>query len=435
MAVSTPLPALPTAPARPTTGPLLLLLLGLALALPQLLLPYLAQRYALHPSELEVGWRAYWGASLLAAVPAGWLVARAGYGRSVAAGAVVLAGGVLALGAAGAGWGVGLATAGQGLLGTGSALLQVAALAYLTSQLPTRQAALRLTAVSAAQALGATLLPMLGGPLLGSSLASQQLGAPYLTLAGALLGAAALAGWQLPPLLADAAAPARKLRHLPPGLLAAASCAGVPAGLGVLFLFYGQSLHLTHLSPFTVARLHEVDAAFNAVLRAIGQPATPPTVTNQGLTVTVAATLLALYALAALLGRLAAVPLLAGLPSRAVLAGGSLAAAALVAAALLAPGDAALWLLVASGLASGPLWPLVAARALTGLGRATPLGAGLLVLASIVGGAAAGPLLGWLAAHGGWSVAFGMVAAGYGYVAFYALRGSQERLGSEQAYS
>ena len=411
----------------------MLLLLGVALALPQLLLPYLMQLYALHPAELEPVGRTYWAASLLAAVPAGWLVGH-GRGRAgwpVAGGAVAAAAGVLVLAAAGAGAGFGLVVAGQVLLGLGGTLLQVAALAGLAGyQLP-QTAARHLTAVSTAQAVGATPLPLLGGLLLGGNLTPAQLRGLYLALAVALLAAAALAAWQWGPRLGTGPAagtapdetPARALRPLPLGLLAAALCTGLPAGVAALFFFFGESLHLTQLSAFTVARLGELDAGFNAALRAVGQPAITHTTTSAGLTPVVIGALVALYGLAGLLGRLLTLPLLAGLPVRWVLAGSAALAAGLAAATPLAAGDAALWLLVASGLASAPLWPLVAARALAGRGQAAPLAAGLLVLASVAGGVVAGPLLGWLAAHGGWLVAFGAVAAGYGYVVFYALRG------------
>ena len=448
--MATVIPTTLDAPPHPNAKPLLLLallflLLGVVLGFNHLLPLYLAQTYSLHPEELVPGQRAYWAVGLLLALPAGWLVAQLGYARSLAGALLILAVGILLLGAAASGWGLALSVGGLALVGAGSALLQVAALPYAAGLEPERRAAVRLTLLGAAQALGSTLLPLLGNLLLAESAGAgkpgvTQLG-PYLGLALALLVGAGLAlvlagRPHQPPLPAAnpvAASPeagtvpasAFGFRHLQLGALAVFAGAGVQAGVSAFFVFYAQSLHLTNLSAFTIARLRELNAGLNFVLAATGQATERPLDTAGGLTIAVAAALLGLHGLGLLVGRLAGVPLLLLVPGRTVLAVTSAAGAALVVAALLSSGDAALWLLVATGLASALVWPVVVSLALTGLGRAAPLGAGLLVLASL-GGVAVVPLMGWLAAHGGWKAAFGVPVVGYLYLLYYALRGSRQ---------
>ena len=105
------------------------------------------------------------------------------------------------------------------------------------------------------------------------------------------------------------------------------------------------------------------------------------------------------------------------------LAFSGLAASALVALAVFTDGHVAMWSILFVGLFNSIMFPTIFSLGLTGLGKHTSQGSGILCLA-IVGGAIVPLLQGLLADAYGVQPAFLLAIVCYMYVVFYGLKGS-----------
>ena len=89
---------------------------------------------------------------------------------------------------------------------------------------------------------------------------------------------------------------------------------------------------------------------------------------------------------------------------------------------MLGDGSVAMWAIVAMGLCNSIMFPTIFSLAISGLGKFTSQGSGILCLA-IVGGAIVPVMQGALADAWSIQVSFALPIVCYLYIAFYALRG------------
>lgn len=147
---------------------------------------------------------------------------------------------------------------------------------------------------------------------------------------------------------------------------------------------------------------------------------------GHGLTEQEATRYVSMYWGGALVGRLLGAFLLARIDPRKLLGLFALVAALLLAATMLSSGDLAKWSVVAIGLFNSIMFPTIFALGIERLGPLTGKASSLLVMA-IVGGAIVPLATGWLADRYGLQHAFVLPMLCYGYIVFYALRGSRVR--------
>ena len=458
-------PAATSAPARSYAGPMVLMttlffLFGAVTNFNGVLMPYLKDVCQLTDFQSSLIPFAFFAAYFLMSLPAGWVLNRIGYQRGIVLGLMVMASGALLFVPAAETRAFSLFLGGLSLLGAGITLLQVAANPYVSVLGPAREAASRVSIVGVANGLGGTLSPLVGGLLLFGSteLLKKQLAAlpisqrlaqeadlvrmPYVGLA-CFLAALALLFFvvRLPKLEsipadeetqeADAMLLAGRrsaldFRHLVLGVGAIFVYVGVEVGLGDFMIRYGQSQHITQLSPFTQMLVQKLSAITDYGRFLIGQQPLPID-TAHGFTAAVGAVLVASYWFGLMVGRIVGIPLLRRFPDRPMLIGVCAAGTALVMASIFTQGETALWLIVLCGLCNSIMWPVIFPLAIKGLGPFTKQGSSYLIMA-IVGGAVLPLLMGWLATNGGGlRVAFVVPALCYLYLLFYALSGYRVR--------
>ncbi len=105
-----------------------------------------------------------------------------------------------------------------------------------------------------------------------------------------------------------------------------------------------------------------------------------------------------------------------------VLAFNAAAAVVLLVVAMATAGETAMWSVLAIGLCNSIMFPTIFALALTGLGKRTGEGSGVLCMA-IVGGAIVPVIQGYFADHIGILHSFAVPVACYLYIVFYGLSG------------
>jgi MFS transporter, FHS family, L-fucose permease len=145
-----------------------------------------------------------------------------------------------------------------------------------------------------------------------------------------------------------------------------------------------------------------------------------------GLTEKAAAVYVSFYWGAAMVGRFVGSALLTKLRTGPVLGGAAIIAALLVTASMLSFGNIAMWTIIAVGLFNSIMFPSIFTLGIAGLGHLTGEGSGLLI-AGIVGGAIIPVIQGALADNIGIHHAFILPVLCYLYIMFYGFRGSRPR--------
>lgn len=396
---SGPQPPLQPTP-QATHGPALSLLAllffmwGFCTVLNDILVPHLKGLFSLDAAAAMLVQMAFFGAYFVVGVPAGGLVARVGYRAGIVVGL-----GVAALGAlffALSSWWSSYAAFLVALfvLAAGITVLQVAANPYVTLLGPPRTAASRLSLTQGINSLGTTLAPVVGAWLILEGEGAEGVRLPYLGIAAVLVVLALVfARVRLPVPPAEARGPAARSvwrhRRLRLGTLAIFLYVGAEVGIGsVLVLFFGLP---------EVAAMPESEAGYYV----------------------------SLYWGAAMVGRLVGAAAQQRFSPRAVLAIGCACATGLVALTVLATGTIAVPTLLCVGLFNSIMFPTIFSLAVEGLGDETSRASGVLVMA-IVGGAVVPVAMGAIADAAGYRAAIGATTLAYAYIAWFALRGSQE---------
>lgn len=381
---------------------------GFITCLNDILIPHLKNVFDLNYTQAMLIQFCFFGAYFLVSIPAGFLVKKAGYQRGIVIGLIIAAIGCLLFYPAASLQQYPLFLGALFVLASGITILQVAANPYVTALGKAETASSRLTMTQAFNSLGTTIAPWFGGLLILAA-ATAEVGTaefkaqeaaavqvPYLMLATALLVLAVIfALLKLPKVtehhqteVADAnPGSAWQYSHLMLGALGIFVYVGGEVAIG--------SFLVNFLGEPNIAGLAEADAA----------------------------KYISYYWGGALVGRVIGALVMQKIAAGKVLAFNAVAAAALVLLAITGSGALAMWAILAVGLFNSIMFPTIFSLAVTGLGKYTSQGSGVLCLA-IVGGAIVPLLQGVLADTIGLQLSFILPVLCYAYICFYGLKGS-----------
>jgi len=393
---------------------------GFLTSLNDILVPHLKSIFDLNYTRVMFINSAFFGSYFVFAIPAGLLIEKIGYKRTMVFGLIIMGVGALLFVPAANVPSFELFLAALIVLAGGVTALQVAANPYVTVLGPSRTASSRLNLTQAFNSLGTTIAPYVGGKLIlaaapmssldlhklsvAAQLAYRQQEAstvkiPYIGIAVALTALAlAIAMFNLPRIettrefrpmgeIDTAAKDLWKQRQLVLGALA-------------IFLYVGAEVSI---GSFLINYF------------------TQPEIGN--MTVKAAPGLVSLYWLGAMIGRFIGAAGLQKLPTRGVLGSVAVVACVLVVISMLSTGWLAMGTIICVGLFNSVMFPSIFTLGVEGLGPLTAKGSGLLVQA-IVGGAIIPVAEGALADRIGIQHAFILPALCYIYIAYYGFKGS-----------
>jgi MFS transporter, FHS family, L-fucose permease len=393
---------------------------GFLTALNDILVPHLKSIFDLNYTRVMLINSAFFGSYFVFAIPAGLVIEKIGYKRTMVVGLLIMAVGALLFVPAANAPSFELFLAALIVLAAGVTALQVAANPYVTVLGPARTASSRLNLTQAFNSLGTTIAPYVGGML--------------------ILAAAPLSSGELDKLSA-AARQAYRLQE--------ASTVKIPyIGIAVALTALALAIAMFNLPRIETTRefrpMGETDAAARdlwkqrqlvlgalAIFLYVGAEVaigsflinyfTQPNIGN--MTVKAAAGLVSLYWFSAMIGRFIGAAGLQKLSTRAVLGTVAVVACLLVVTSILSHGWLAMATIILVGLFNSVMFPSIFTLGVEGLGPLTAKGSGLMVQA-IVGGAIIPVAEGALADHIGIHHAFILPALCYIYIAYYGFKGS-----------
>ncbi|MDD5112854.1 MAG: L-fucose:H+ symporter permease [Methylobacter sp.] len=390
---------------------------GFITALNDILVPHLKAVFTLSYTEAMLIQFCFFTAYFVMSVPSGYLVEKIDYKGGIIVGLAVAGTACLLFYPAAALHSYPLFLTAFFVLASGITLLQVSANPYVTVLGAAETASSRLTLTQAFNSLGTTLAPYFGSLLILSTavksadeiklLNAEELSIyqtaeaaavqnPYLCLAAVLFFMAAVfAALKLPKINAetqqeseiteDDRASAWQYSHLVLGAVA-------------IFVYVGGEVSI---GSFLVSFLGEPSIA--------------------GLPEHEAGKYVSFYWGGAMVGRFAGAAVMQKIHPGKVLAFNALLAVCLVLATMLGSGHFAMLTILAVGLCNSIMFPTIFSLALTGLGRHTGQGSGILC-AAIVGGAILPLLQGVFADHIGIQHAFFIPLLCYLYISYYGFR-------------
>ncbi|HZU33300.1 MAG TPA: sugar MFS transporter [Candidatus Angelobacter sp.] len=393
---------------------------GFLTCLNDILIPHLKSIFDLNYKEVMLVQFAFFTSYFIFSMPSGKIVERIGYKRSMVTGLLTMATGAVLFVPAASVPSFPLFLTALIVLAAGMTVLQTSANPYVAILGPPQTASSRLNLTQAFNSLGTTLAPRFGSWLiLGAaaaaplslemirSLSADQLHAyrlqqaatvkmPYIGLSVALFVLALIVGKFKLPVIAYAESHGEVAdsiwhhRRLVLGAVGIFVYVGAEVAIG--------SLMTNYLNQKEIGNLSYQDAA----------------------------NYLQYYWGGAMVGRFVGSGLLQKIRAQKLLAINAAVAALLVTVSVLTLGHVAMWSLILVGLFNSIMFPSIFTIAIEGLGPLTGKGSGLLV-AAIVGGAVIPELQGVLADHIGLHRAFVLPIVCYGYIMFYALKGSSGR--------
>ena len=377
---------------------------GFITCLNDILIPYLKAIFNLSYTQSMLVQFCFFGAYFLVSLPAGRLVKKTGYQKGIVTGLLVAALGCLLFYPAASVHSYPLFLTALFVLASGITVLQVSANPYVTLLGPKASASSRLTMTQAFNSLGTTLAPYFGALLILNQAAesmsidasAESVQLPYLLLTAMLLALAALFAWLKLPKISDAEVAddevvegsAWQYRHLVLGALGIFVYVGAEVSIGSFMVnFFGEA---------DIAGLEEAEAA----------------------------KYLTYYWGGAMVGRFLGAVVMQKIDAGKVLCFNAVMAVLLIGVAIVASGSLAMWALLLVGLCNSIMFPTIFSLALSGLGKHTSQGAGILCLA-IVGGAIVPVLQGILADAFTVQLAFILPLVCYVYIAYYGVSGSK----------
>lgn len=381
---------------------------GFITCLNDILIPHLKNVFDLNYTQAMLIQFCFFGAYFLVSIPAGYLVKKAGYQRGIVIGLLIAAVGCLMFYPAAEAQVYALFLLALFVLASGITILQVAANPYVTALGKAETASSRLTMTQAFNSLGTTIAPWFGGLLILAA-ATAEVGTaefkaqeaaavqvPYLMLAAALLVLAAVfALLKLPKVTEHHQS---EIAEADAG--SAWQCSHLVLGALGIFVYVGGEV-----------------AIGSFLVNFIGEPEIA------GLAEADAAKYISYYWGGAMVGRFIGAVVMQKIAAGKVLAFNAVAAAVLVLVAMSSSGSLAMWAILSVGLFNSIMFPTIFSLAVTGLGKYTSQGSGVLCLA-IVGGAIIPLLQGVLADNIGLQLSFILPVLCYGYICFYGLKGS-----------
>ena len=393
---------------------------GFLTSLNDILVPHLKAIFELNYTRVMFINSAFFGSYFVFAVPAGKLIEKIGYKRTMVVGLLIMAlGAVLFVPAANVP-SFELFLAALIVLAAGVTALQVAANPYVTVLGPARTASSRLNLTQAFNSLGTTIAPYVGGLLI---------------LAAAPLSAVQLNQLSAPALLAYRQQEASSVKM--PYIFIALALTALALAIAMFNLPKIQTTREFRPMGETDAAASHLWKQRQLVLGALGiflyvgaevsigsfliNYFTQPEIGN--LSVKAAAGLVSLYWFGAMIGRFIGAAVLQKLPTRRVLGTVAVVACLLVLTSMLSRGWLAMATIILVGLFNSVMFPNIFSLGIEDLGPLTSKGSGLLVMA-IVGGAVIPVAEGALADRIGIHRAFILPALCYVYIAYYGYRGS-----------
>jgi FHS family L-fucose permease-like MFS transporter len=392
---------------------------GFLTALNDIIIPHLKAIFDLNFAQVLLVQFTFFSGYVVFAFPAGKLVERIGYQKTMVTGLLIMALGAFLFVPAASAPSFPFFLTALIILAAGITALQVSANPYVSVLGPPQTASSRLNLAQAFNSLGTTIAPNFGSLLILSAapmaiseihkLAPDALHAyrlheaatvkiPYIGLGLTLVALAiVIALFRLPKIAGEEHVSAEDLRkagsvwkrkHL------------VLGALGI-FLYVGAEVAI---GSFLVNYF---------VLPDIG-----------AMTEKAAGFYLSLYWMCAMIGRFIGSAVLQKLRTGPLLGAVAIAACGLVAASMLSHGWMAVWTIILVGLFNSVMFPSIFTLGIAELGPLTGEGSGILV-AAIVGGAIIPELEGLLADSIGIHYAFILPALCYIYIAFYGFRGSK----------
>jgi FHS family L-fucose permease-like MFS transporter len=387
---------------------------GFITVLNDIMVPHLKSIFDLSYTEVMLVQFSFFSAYFVFSIPAGTLVDRLGYKKTMVIGLCTMAvGAFLFIGAASAPSFPLFLTA-LIIVAAGITALQVSANPYVAILGPENTASSRLNLAQAFNSLGTTIGPYFGSLVIlsGAPKAMDEIRKltpldlhdyrlheaasvkwPYLGIGFALL---ALAFFLFLTKLPDIA-PARSEASSELAQRSIWSCSNLLLAAAAIFVYVGAEVSI---GSFLVNYLSQPD---------IG-----------ALTVKVAAGYVSLYWGGAMIGRFIGSALLQSIRTETLLAICATMACLLVFTSILTAGQFAMWSIVAVGLFNSIMFPSIFALGVQGLGQLTGKGSGLLV-AAIVGGAIIPELQGIFADRIGIHHAFFLPAICYMYILYFAV--------------
>ncbi len=374
---------------------------GFITCLNDILIPHLKAVFELNYTQSMLIQFCFFGAYFLVSLPAGKVVKTWGYQKGIVIGLTTAALGCLMFYPAAASHSYPLFLTALFVLASGITLLQVSANPYVTLLGAQQTASSRLTMTQAFNSLGTTVAPYFGAMLIlggATELAAQEsaasVQAPYLLLTAMLLTLAAVfAALKLPHIAASETGDnepqqgsAWGHRHLVLGAVGIFVYVGAEVSIG--------SFLVNFLGEAGIAGLAEADAA----------------------------KYLTYYWGGAMVGRFIGAAVMQRIAAGKALAFNAACAVVLLTITILSTGSVAMWAILLVGLCNSIMFPTIFSLAVSGLGRHTSQGSGILCLA-IVGGAVLPLLQGILADTIGIQPAFMLPILCYLYIAYYGLSG------------
>jgi len=372
---------------------------GFITCLNDILIPHLKSVFDLNYTQAMLVQFCFFGAYFLVSIPASMITKKFGYQKGIVVGLVIAGIGCMLFYPAAIVKSYPVFLGALFVLASGITLLQVSANPYVTLLGDPKTASSRLTMTQAFNSLGTTIAPYFGALLILSQATEAAANAeavqiPYLILAGALFLLAAIFTFlKLPDIQTQETdevveGSALQYRHLVLGAVGIFVYVGAEVSIG--------SFLVNYLGEDFIAGLKEHDAA----------------------------TMITYYWGGAMVGRFIGAIVMQKVEGGKVLAFNAVAVMVMLAISMMTSGAIAMWSILAIGLFNSIMFPTIFSLALSGLGKHTPQGSGILCLA-IVGGALVPVVQGVFADNIGIQLSFIIPLVCYIYIAHYGLVGSK----------
>lgn len=395
---------------------LLFFMWGFCTVLNDTLVPHLKAVFDMNYFQAALIQFVFFGAYFVLAIPASWLIERAGYKYAIVVGLAIMGAGCLVFLPASSVPSYPFFLTALFVLASGITILQVAANPYVAVLGPERLASSRLNLTQALNSFGTFIGPYLGSVFIlsRSKIGNAATGAvvslqdrlddaravqtPYLIIA-LVLFALALAFMvlrlpQIPtqPRTAEEAQDSIFRHRL------------LVLGFGAIFVYVGAEVTI---GSFMVSYI------------------TQPQISQ--MTVAEAGKYVSFYWGGAMVGRLIGAFAMQYIRPSRLLTVNALGAIALIILSVMTHGAVAMWAMLAVGLCNSIMFPTIFTLGIRGLGPLTGRGSGALVMA-IVGGAIVPPLMGVLADTIGLGLSYALPGVCYIYILFFATQsGADER--------
>ncbi|MEQ8221368.1 MAG: L-fucose:H+ symporter permease [Candidatus Eremiobacterota bacterium] len=391
---------------------------GFITCLNDILIPHLKSLFSLNYTQAMLIQFCFFTAYFIVSLPSGMIVEKIGYRKGIVIGLVTIGIGCLTFLPAALYTSYPIFLAGFFILASGITLLQVAANPYVTILGKPETASSRLNLTQAFNSLGTTVAPIFGSYLIlsaavktaeeiskmnGEALSAYKLAqassviAPYVGIAVTLfIMAVIFSVIKLPEIEAQSSEDQTSADGVK---RSAWTYSHLVLGAIGIFVYVGGEVSI---GSFLVNYLGQPDIA--------------------GLTESIAGKYVSFYWGGAMVGRFIGSAVQAYIKPGKVLGFNAFIAAALVIISMLTFGKIAMWTILLVGLFNSIMFPTIFSLAISGLGKSTGQGSGILCMA-IVGGAIIPLIQGAIADKIGIHHAFILPVLCYAYIAFYGFIG------------